>query len=623
MNKEMKLSIGILIVGLLAISVYWFFIPVTDDFTERPISQQESIILPKNIPAVYQNIPEVQDYLNDMKAMRGEGKTVLALNDDELDAGGIKAQRLLLSNPEFLRDTQQSGKVLRNEMMRIVPAIISSLDAKEQALCKVNSCYQAEKYNYVFNGTTRAIVDVTNKKVLSVKRFANMQPDISQRLRRIAQAIALNAPEVKDELGESPSRKDISMANVRGALQESPCENSAHLCVAPTFSDHKKEQALWAVIDLTELKLVAAKWAGLGKTTTPACISERSLQNRFIMENYCQKDSYVKKNGWEITYRLTGSDGLEIRDVRFKGNTVLTSAKIVDWHVSYKQKGGENLDTSTETYMAGRQVEFVRGEQGSYLFGYNDAMGCPMFSTSVVLSFNGPQVRDLKANDGFMLTQDFRNPKWPMACNYRYENRFEFYNDGSFRVVGVNKGRGCGDHAIYRPVMRIDMAIDEKESFYSHKQSWEKWSQESSEKVADHSIQANNPNYPYKIVSSEDSNKGYYIEPNHGQFTDGSKGDNATLFVTQYHQEEGNEDLLTLGSCCDLTKDGVERYLEPAESVDGKNIVLWYVPRMRNEVKKGQEYCWADTRLSKDGDLDVKVWPCAVGPKFVPIQKGQ
>ena len=177
---------------------------------------------------------------------------------------------------------------------------------------------------------------------------------------------------------------------------------------------------------MTDLKLVAAKWAGLGKTTTPACISERSLQNRYIMENYCQKDSNITKNGWQITYRLTGSDGLKIRDVSFTGTKVLTSAKIVDWHVSYQQKGGEKLDTTTEAYIDERQIEFVRGDNGNYLFGYNDAMGCPMFSTSVVLPFNGPQVRELKAKNGFMLTQDFRNPKWPMACNYRYEIYLSF-----------------------------------------------------------------------------------------------------------------------------------------------------------------------------------------------------
>jgi hypothetical protein len=400
-------------------------------------------------------------------------------------------------------------------------------------------------------------------------------------------------------------------------MKESPCENTNHLCVAPTFTDHKKEQALWAVVDLTELRLAAAKWAGLGKTTTPACVSERTLQNRYIMKNFCQKETHLEKNGWKITYRLTGSDGLEIRDASYKGKAILTSAKIVDWHVSYQQKGGEKLDTTTETYIEGRRVEFLRGDNGDYLFGYNDAMGCPMFSTSVVLPFNGPQVRELKSSDGFMLTQDFRNPKWPMACNYRYENRFEFYNDGAFRVVGVNKGRGCGDNAIYRPVMRIDMALGEKESFYSKESksdAWRVWEKEGVEMVKEEGA----GKYPYKIVSSD--NVGYYIEPNHGQFGDNSHGDNATLFATLFKSSEGDKDLLTLGSCCNLNEEGVERYMEAKESIAQSNIVLWYVPRIRNNAKKGEEYCWADTVIGDDGNLKVQVWPCTVGPKFVPIR---
>jgi hypothetical protein len=334
------------------------------------------------------------------------------------------------------------------------------------------------------------------------------------------------------------------------------------------------------------------------------------------MENYCQKESVLEKNGWRIIYRLTGSDGLEIRDVSFKGQKVVTSAKIVDWHVSYQQKGGENLDTTTETYIEGRRVEFVRGEEGDYLFGYNDAMGCPLFSTSVVLAFNGPQIRKLPHGDGFMLTQDFRNPKWPMACNYRYENRFEFYNDGAFRIVGVNKGRGCGDNAIYRPVMRIDMAIDKKENFYSYDGKWKLWEKEDSERVV--SGTQDQP-YRYKIVSSSNMEKGYYIEPNYGQFGDHSRGDNATVFVTRFNPQEGDKDLLTLGSCCDLSNDGVERYIENEESLIKAHPVIWYVPRIRNDAREGHEYCWADTIIGKDGNLHVKVWPCTVGPKFVPI----
>ena len=614
MTKEMKISIAMVIIGVILMTVYWFMPQTKKQNHTNSNSVEEEIILPQYENSIYQNIPEVQQYLSDIKKMIHNGQAVLPLESYELDASAQKAQEILLSDAVFLKDTKEGKKLLHSDMMRIVPAIISSLDETSQKVCQGTMCYQAEKYNFVTNTTTRAIVDIENEKVLSVEVYPNMQPDISLRLTRIAQAIALNAPEVKKELGATPSKKDISMANVRGSLKESPCENTTHLCVAPTFADHKKEQALWAVVDLTELKLAAAKWAGLGKTTTPACISERSLQNRYIMKNFCQKDSIIEKNGWKIIYRLTGSDGLEIRDVTFKSQKVLTSAKIVDWHVSYQQKGGEKLDTTTETYIEGRRVEYLRGEDGNYLFGYNDAMGCPMFSTSVVLPFNGPQVRQLKDKDGFMLTQDYRNPKWPMACNYRYENRFEFYNDGSFRVVGVNKGRGCGDHAIYRPVMRIDMAVDEKENFYSYDGEWKLWEKENVGRVP--LIPTNK--YPYKIVSSTKVNYGYYIEPNHGQFNDESRGDNATLFATQFKAKEGDKDLLTLGSCCDLKVDGVEQYLNE-ESLKAKDIVLWYVPRIRNDAKKGQEYCWADTLIGVDGNLEVKVWPCTVGPKFIPI----
>jgi len=290
-------------------------------------------------------------------------------------------------------------------------------------------------------------------------------------------------------------------------------------------------------------------------------------------------------------------------------------------------KGSEDINTSQETYIAGRRVEFVRGENGNFLFGYNDAMGCPLFSTSVVLAFNGPQVKPLKSGNGFMLTQDFRNPKWPMACNYRYENRFEFYDDGSFRVVGVNKGRGCGDNAIYRPVMRMDMAIDEKENFYSYESGWRLWEKEGSQSVPEESLPEeekkrdgqSDPQYPYKIVSQSNPEKGYYIEPNHGQFGDESRGDHATIFATRFRENEGDKDLLTLGSCCDLGNDGVEQYIKESESVAAAHIVLWYVPRIRNDAREGHEYCWADTVVGPEGNLEVKVWPCTVGPKFIPI----
>jgi len=624
MTKEIKSSIAIFIIAIIAMVLYWFM-PIHDANNDVSLNQnvtsniEERIILPQYENNIYQNIPSVKDYLSELRALIKEGKSILPLPSSELDNDAQKVQDFLLEHPEFLKDTKQGDTLLHNDMMRILPAIISSMDNKTQKICQTHTCYQAEKYNFVTNATTRAIVDVTQMKLLSIQYYPNMQPDISLRLTRIAEDIALHAPEVKRELGFTPRKKDITMANVRGSIKESPCENTTHLCVAPTFTDHKREQALWAVVNLTELRFAAAKWAGIGKTTTPACISERSLQNRHIMKNYCQKDTVLEKNGWKITYRLTGSDGLEIRDVTFKDKDVLKSAKIVDWHVSYQQKGGENLDTSTETYMAGRRVEFLKGDDGEYLFGYNDAMGCPMFSTSVVLPFNGPQVKELNTSDGFMLTQDFRNPKWPMACNYRYENRFEFYDDGSFRIVAVNKGRGCGDKAIYRPVMRVDTSVSNKETFYRYRgDKWEKWEKERKEKVQAEDFYKDT--FLYKITAPTNESHGYYIEPNRGQFADESRGDNARLFVTKFNEEEGDKDMLTLGSCCKLDEEGVERYVDN-ESLIGENLVIWYVPHVRNDARKGQEYCWADTVIGDDGRLDIKVWPCVVGPKFVPIKE--
>jgi Cu2+-containing amine oxidase len=127
--------------------------------------------------------------------------------------------------------------------------------------------------------------------------------------------------------------------------------------------------------------------------------------------------------------------------------------------------------------------------------------------------------------------------------------------------------------------------------------------------------------YAYKIVSANDASRGYYIEPNHGQFNDNSRGDNATLFVTRFKPQEGDKDLLTLGSCCDLSDDGVERYIAKKEDIEDDHPVIWYVPRIRNDVREGHEYCWADTVIGEDGNLHVKVWPCTVGPKFVPVGK--
>ncbi|GIK54906.1 MAG: hypothetical protein BroJett015_05690 [Chloroflexota bacterium] len=91
-----------------------------------------------------------------------------------------------------------------------------------------------------------------------------------------------------------------------------------------------------------------------------------------------------------MEFILTGSDGLKLTDVAFRGQPVLPSATLVDWHVSYSRQDG---------------------------FGYNDAIGCPVFSTATALAFDGPRVEEMVENGtavGFALVQDFRSPDWPV-----------------------------------------------------------------------------------------------------------------------------------------------------------------------------------------------------------------
>ncbi len=67
-----------------------------------------------------------------------------------------------------------------------------------------------------------------------------------------------------------------------------------------------------------------------------------------------------------------------------------------------------------------------------------------------------------------------------------------------------------------------------------------------------------------------------------------------------------------------LDEDGVEEFIN-GEKINNRDIVIWYVPRVQNDSREGQEYCWADTRL-ENGNLVVKEFPCIVGAKFVPIK---
>jgi len=56
------------------------------------------------------------------------------------------------------------------------------------------------------------------------------------------------------------------------------------------------------------------------------------------------------------------------------------------------------------------------------------------------------------------------------------------------------------------------------------------------------------------------------------------------------------------------------------ENIVNTDIVVWYVPQMKNDDTKGHEYCWAESYL-ENGVYKTKVYPCMCGPMFVPIKK--
>ncbi len=522
-------------------------------------------------------VSEIQDSLR-------QTPPVLLL--ENLDEVRNTAQKLAIKDEKFLRETRdaKTNEPLLNEIFGVYPLRESDF-IPQTASCKQSQCFRVEMYNFAANLTTNAVVDTNVQKVLVVTRIPQSQPDIPPVLTELAKHIATTAKEVKTALGGTA--ENPLMANTKTSLNRTKCERSNHLCVAPTFVSGEK--ALWAIVDLTDLNLVGIRWTQVG--STGQAVTEKSLQNEVLTKKYCEQNTALDKNGWKFNFMLTNSDGLKISDVSFNGKPILTSAKLVDWHVNYSNTEG---------------------------FGYSDAVGCPYFSQAAVVAAVEPKISEIK--DGFSLTQKYYSEGYPTPCNYAYEQRFDFYNDGRFRIVAGSLGRGCGNDGTYRPVTRISFA-DANNNFAEWTgndwKSWEKeaWQLQKSETVY------TKENYQYKIANS--GNQGFYVEANRGQFGDGGRGDSAFTYITRNapDRDEGESDLVTIASCCNTDyKQGPEKFIEEApEPIQNSPLVFWYVPQLKNDDTKGKEYCWAES-IVENGVYKVKEYPCYSGAMFVPIK---
>lgn len=530
-------------------------------------------------------IPELAAYKKDLERILTSPLPVIALPEAELhDEQERLAQELALGDSLFLKEARKAdtGEALHNEIMEI--RLLQKEETQRLKLnCENGQCYWVELYNFYYRNTTAAIVDIFEKKVLRVDYLESEQPALNARLKRIAREIALNTPEIKKELGA-----DLEQAKV--VFKDSKCERSLHLCVAVVFI--LKDRALWVIVDLNDHFAIGYKWSGLPDENRPFVMTERSLQNEYIMEHFCGVDQVLTKDEWEINSNLTSSDGLEVKNARFRGREVLHSAKIVDWHVSYSFKKD---------------------------FGYSDAMGCPMFSSAANVAFRGTELEDIMENgaySGFALIMDFRSPVWPLPCNYRYQNRYEFYKDGRFRICGVNMGQGCGVTGWYRPVFRIDLG---QTGAAQTVEQWEgkKWETQTSEFWHLQSQQTAYSPEGYLFKISEGDGSGFFLQPGSGA----ARPDNAFSYFAVQHPgvDEGEKDLSTFGPCCNTDyRQGPEQFIEPAEGISGKHNILWYVPQMANNNEPGSQYCWTELTL-QEGKQSFSVWPGIVGPMFVPF----
>ena len=496
-----------------------------------------------------------------------------------------RAIEIALNSGDFSRNlTNKQGEALLNEIFNVYEARPQEVEKSSGKVFKV------EMYNYAINLTTTAFVDLTADKILSTTTIEQSQPDIPDHLKELAIQLAINHPEIIKALGYKPSEKEALMSNTKTALNKTKCERSRHLCVAPTFTI--KDKALWAIIDLTDLKLVGYRWTNTGTEQPALTVTEKRLEFDKIMECYCKTISKVEKYGWDLNYVITTSDGLRISEVIFKDKLVLNNAKVVDWHVNYSNTDG---------------------------FGYSDAVGCPAYSQAAVVADTEPRISDIEENGkiiGFALEQNFSTELWPMPCNYNYLQRYEFYKNGSWRSAVASLGRGCGNNGTYRPVLRFSFPGDKSNFSEFNKNEWTNWDKEQW-KLQEEETDFTEEGYKYKITHEQG---GFYLEPNQGQFNDNSRGDHPYVYLTKKHPEldEGEKDLVSIGPCCNTDyQQGPEKFIND-ENTKESPLVLWYVCQMKNDDTKGKEYCWAE-RYIENGVYKTKVYPCLSGPKFVPL----
>jgi hypothetical protein len=484
------------------------------------------------------------------------------LRRTDLELALQAAQDAAVSDPRVQEATATTdGQRLRAEVMTVAPARAGDVPPALAQRC-VPDCTRVVLYVYPTNTTITALVDAQNQ-VIDVQALPGAQPEIPQDLADLATQIAIHDPQLHAAFdGLTPTEAMALMSATKTGLETTTCERSRRLCVSPVFV--WGDQALWTIVDLTDFTLVAAAtWTEQGASGRRRVASEATLQDAALAP-LCETPQTLERDGWRAEYLLTSSDGLELRNVTFQGRPMLTSAKVVDWHVNYEGTDGQRP-------------------------GFADAVGCPVFSSAAVIPYGPPTIQ---ADDdrGFTLQITFRSPNWPQPCNYQYTFSATFAPDGTLTVLAGNEGRGCGLGGIYHPIIRLEppagpLSLSTGVAPVSLDiEGMDTWPAET----------------PLTFTVAGDERQ--VITPLWGD------ADSAYLYWTRAADAEGRGDLPSIARVGSLDiQQGPDQFVD-GEALDAAPV-LWFVPRIANAER---ERCWADSTI-QNGDLVAEIWPCTAG----------
>ncbi len=524
----------------------------------------------------------------------------------QLSAEQATAQQAALES----RTLQQLSLGDNAEVFQVIPVV--RFRPKQQELCANATCYQVDIYDYDAHSTTTLVVllEQNRQRILDSWQTASSQPIFNRAVATRAENLLLADADLASALGRSPVRGE--MAFMDGQHSHIAGCADGDLCLTTIFV--VDSGMVWATVNMRHNTVADIWWTdrsfdSADKLTVP----QRDAASG---GNLCGNTYFHNQGGWSVSYELSRSDGLHAYSIMYNNQPVIDSIKVAEWHVDYTVQDDDPLRPGFIDY---------------------NTCGTPLGSGFPIGPAGEPQIVPitvLSETVGFEIRQDYRQPGWGRTCKYRYDQRYQFFDDGRWRVVAGSFGIGCGDallsEAIYRPVMRIDLNPGSGGETFDHwtdagwvEQTTEAWYGRG-QTVTTTEIATNALGYGFRVENQE---RGFFIEPGNGQFNDGGTGDDAWLYMTKYAASEGAVDMSSLGGCCMQThQQGPHNFINGEATAD-ENIVIWYVPDQDTvtsfgaSLPEGQRpaddaYCWTDF---DDDLLPIAEFPCLAGPMFVPI----